>query len=121
MMVQAFEGLRNALCDMALLTIHVPEDAFLLQCDASGNGVGGVLSVVRDGQILPVSFFSRQLKAHQHNYSAMELEMLALVSSVEYFAMYLYGRSFVVETDHKSLLAIPTSNRLSKHLRGLWL
>ena len=118
-MNKAFESLKEAVCKTATLTIPESDDIFILQTDASG-GIG-VLSVIRDGIKHPTAFFSRQLKQYQKNYSATELEALALVDSVLQFEMYLYGRDYKVEVDHKALLALPSGNKLNKRLRGLWL
>jgi hypothetical protein len=41
-------------------------------------------------------------KADQ-TYSASESEMLALVWGTKYFRCYLYGKQFVVRTDHSAL------------------
>ena len=118
-MNKAFESLKGAVCKTATLTIPDSDDTFILQTDASGIGIGGVLSVIRDGN--PTAFFSRQLKQHQKYYSATELEALALVDSILHFEMYLYGRDFTVEVDHKLLIALPSGNKLNKRLHGLWL
>ena len=55
-----------------------------------------------------------RLKPAEKNYSAMELEALAMVASIEHFAHYLYGREFVVQTDHKALVKLLTSKCLNK-------
>ena len=60
-----------------------------------------VLSVVREDVLLPVGFFSWQLRGAQCGYSAQELEGLALLESVRHFS-YLYGREFCIITDHRS-------------------
>ena len=44
-----------------------------------------------------------------------------MVDSILHFELYLYGRPFTVEVDHKPLFALPTGNALNKCLRGLWL
>ena len=113
-----FESLKGEFA-IGALTIPESDDTFILQTDASG--IGGVLSVIRDGITHPTAFFSRQLQQHQKNYSATELEALALVDSILHFEMYLYDRDFTVEVDNKSLLALPTGNILNKRLRALWL
>ena len=120
-MNKAFEDLKQTVCLTASLTIPTREDVFLLQTDASGGGIGGVLNVVRDDVVVPTAFFSKQLKTHQRNYSATELEALAMVESILHFAMFLYSRSFTVEVDHQPLLVLPTGNKLNRRLRGLWL
>ena len=115
-MESAFNTLRDTLCDHTQLTIPSPEDCFLLATDASGKGIGAVLSVTRSGAHLPVAYFSRKLTGAEHNYAITELECLALVKAVEHFGHYLVGRHFVVTTDHKALEALQTSKRLTGRL-----
>ena len=57
----AFVSLKSSLCNHVCLCIPTPSDCFILETDASGTGIGGVLSVRRHGQILPVAFYSKQL------------------------------------------------------------
>ena len=60
-MESAFVELKDPLCQHTQLTIPSPEDAFILSTDASGQGVGAVLSIQRAGQTLPVAYFSQKL------------------------------------------------------------
>ena len=76
-------------------------DEFVLQTDASGYGIGAVLSVMRDGEELPIGYFSRKLSSPERRYAATELECLAVVRSVEHFAV---RRPF---TDHRARTSIP--------------
>lgn len=46
---------------------------------------------------------SRQINSAEQAYSASELEMLALVWATKYFRCYLYGKKFLVRTDHSAL------------------
>ena len=66
--------LKDVLCSLPSLTLPVPKNEFLLQTDASGVGLGAVLSVLRDGEELPVAFYSRKLQPRERRYSATELE-----------------------------------------------
>ncbi len=93
-------------------TLHLPllSDSFLLQTDASGTGLGAVLNVVRGGDELVIAFWSRRLLPRERNYSASELECLAIVDSIIHFAPYLRPVSFVVETDHKALSFLQSAN-----------
>ena len=47
------------------LTLPLPSDEFVLQTDASGVGLGAVLGVSRDGEELPVAFYSRKLQPRE--------------------------------------------------------
>ena len=103
---------------LCVLTIPSQEDVFVLHTDASGAGIGATLNVMRDGVEKPAAYFSRQLQGAQRNYSATELEGLAIFKSVHFFAHFLYGRHFQVITDHKALVALLKSRRLNKRLHG---
>ena len=105
-----FLYLQQHLCSMPLLTLPVSSDSFILQTDASGVGLGAVLSVRRGEEELPVAFHSRKLQPREQRYSASELECLAVVDAVNHFGCYLIPQSFVVETDHKALTYLMSAN-----------
>jgi len=65
------------------------------------------------------AFLSRQLRGAEQRYSATEMEALAMVSSIEHFSYYLYGREFTIYTDHKPLLQLLTSDHLNPRLKRL--
>ncbi len=115
-MLEAFHRLCNELCNHVCLYVPCVDDVFMLECDASSTGIGAVLSVVRDGEQLPVAFFSRQLHGAQARYSAQELEGLAVFEAVRHFAYFLYGRKFTVITDHKGLLNLRTGRQENRRL-----
>ena len=118
-MLDAFHSLRKSLCNFCVLNVPCSHDKFILHTDASGRGIGSVLNVFRDGEALPVAFYSRQLRGAETRYSATELEALAVVSSVQHFVHYLYGCNFVVMTDHRPLTALLTSKVLNRRLQGM--
>ena len=77
---------------------------FVLQTDASNVGIGSVLSQVDDsGEEHPVAYASRKLLPRETRYAAVEKECLAVVESIRSFRVYLEGRHFEVQTDHRSL------------------
>ncbi|MCP3681914.1 MAG: hypothetical protein GY861_04415, partial [bacterium] len=72
--------------------------------DASTSGIGCVLSHKdKEKKDHSVAYASKALNKHQINYSIIELELLAIIFGVEYFRPYLYGRKFVIQTDHAPL------------------
>ena len=116
--LKAFNHLKVSLCTMCILTIPSSEDEFCLHTDASAMGIGATLNVIRDNKELTVAFFSRQLHGAQVRYSATELEALAIIRSVFFFAHYLHGRQFVIITDHKALTSWMSSPRLNRRLQS---
>ena len=82
-----------------LLKCYEREKDLVLQCDASEGGLGAAL--LQDGR--PLAYGSRALTATEWNYAQKEKELLAIVFSTERFHQYTYGRSIIVESDHKPL------------------
>lgn len=72
---------------------------FVVECDASGKGVGVVL--MQQGK--PIAFHSQALKGKNLALSTYEKELLALVIAVKRWRAYLVGRPFTVKTDQQSL------------------
>ena len=81
------------------------EKPFLLEMDASKEGLGVVLSQKQsDGWYHPIAFGSRSLTLVKKNYHSSKLEFLALKWSVtEHFKEYLAYAPFVVRTDNNPL------------------
>ena len=100
----AFATAKNALQDDTLLVHYDSTRPLVLACDASPYGLGAVLSHVMDnGQERPVAYASRTLTAAEKNYSQLEKEALGVVFAVQKFHNYLYGRHFIIESDHRPL------------------
>ena len=78
---------------------------FLLETDASKEGLGVVLSQKQsDGRYHPVTFGSCSLTSSEKNYHSSKLEFRALKWSVmEHFKEYLMYSPFVVQTDNNPL------------------
>ena len=100
---EAFRNLKTALIGPCVLQIAVPTEAFLLQTDASGVGLGAVLSQGKNGEERPVAYASRKLLPRESHYAVIERECLAIVWAVKYFHVYLCGQQFTLQSDHKPL------------------
>ena len=90
----------------------------VLECDASGNGVGG--SLLQDGQ--PIVFVSQVLTDAQNRYSNIERELLAVVVVIK-ILHYMSGHHFSVHADHLPLVSLfeKCLNDTSPHLQCLLL
>ena len=75
-----------------------PEGKLILDTDASAVTIDGCLSQVQDGEERVLAYYSQTLSAAQ-----TKRELLAVVKAVKHFRMYLWGRSFLLRTDHASL------------------
>ncbi|UYV77623.1 hypothetical protein LAZ67_15001761 [Cordylochernes scorpioides] len=106
---QAFTTLKESLTSKPVLHLYQVGLPCRLYCDASTQGIAGILKQVHpDGQVHPVQYFSRALRAHERNYTVSELECLAIVESVDKFRIYLTGIKFTIYTDHQALQWLKT-------------
>ena len=70
----------------------------------SNRGVGAVLSQIdAEGDKHPVAYFSQKLLEREEKYSTIEKEYLATKLAIQTFQMYVLGKPFTIQTDHRSL------------------
>ena len=81
-----------------------PTRPYILNTDASAVGVGAVLSQVQNGEERVIAYYSKTLATAERNYCVTRRELLAVVKATKHFRPYLYGRQFLLRTDHASLL-----------------
>ena len=70
-----------------------------VQADASQTGLGACL--LQEGK--PIAYASKSLTDTETRYANIERELLAIVFACQQFNMYVLGRPFTVESDHKPL------------------
>ena len=99
----AFEGLKTVLCSEQVLAYPNFGSQFILATDASKVAVAAILSQVQDGVERPISYALRRLNSAWRNNSASEAEMLAVTWGIRHYRCYLYGKRFVLRTDHAAL------------------
>ena len=86
-----------------------------VKCDASHSGLGASLEQQKtEGEWVPIAFASRYLNIQEMKYSTNELELLAVVWSIDRFKHYSLGKEFVIATDHKALVSALDENRSNK-------
>lgn len=101
---EAFNDIKSCLITAPILSCPDFSKPFIISCDASGVGLGTVLSQqTEDGEVV-IAYGSRTLTRQEQNYSATERECLAVIWAIERFRPYVEGTKFTVITDHYSLL-----------------
>nr|GEU86532.1 putative reverse transcriptase domain-containing protein [Tanacetum cinerariifolium] len=110
---EAFQTLKNNLCDAPILSLPDEIEDFVVYSDASNQGLGCVL--MQRGKV--IAYASRQLKIHEKNYKTHDLELGDVVFALKNWRQYLYGTKSVIYTDHKSLQHIFDQKELNMRQR----
>ena len=109
---KAFQEVKDLLRSRRVLAHFNDQLPLVLECDASPYGLGAVLSHrMPDGTERPIGFASRTLTKAERNYSHLDKEALSIIFAVKKYHQYVYGRSFVIKTDHKPLIHILGESR----------
>lgn len=95
--------MKKALTESPIL---IPPDRnlpFVLDTDASDDGMGAVLSQVGADREKVVAYFSKTLNKAERRYCVARRELLAIARAISHFRYYLCGPPFTVRTDHSAL------------------
>ena len=99
---KAINTIKQLVTAPPVLKYYEPSKPLILQCDASDHGLGAAL--IQEGK--PVVFASRALTNAEKNYAQIEKELFAIVYGMERLHQFTYGRSVIIESDHKPLEVI---------------
>ena len=89
----AFNLLKTKLTTAPILAYPQHETPFILDTDASGVGLGAVLSQVQHGEEKVIAYAAKSLSKAERNYSTTRKELLAMIWGMEHFEPYLWGNS----------------------------
>lgn len=95
----AFLALKQAMTTTPILIMPNFNEAFTIETDASGDGIGVVLT--QQGK--PVAYMSRALGITKKSWSTYAKEMLAILEAIQLWRPYLLGKKFYIHTDQHSL------------------
>ena len=95
---KAMDEIKKLVTTVSIVAYYDPKKELVIQCDASGTGLGAVL---QDGK--PLGYASRALSATECEQAQIEKECLAIVFSLEHFHQYTFGRKTIIHSDHKPL------------------
>ena len=106
----AFDFLKQRLMEAPILKYPDFSKPFIIYTDASGTGLGAVLSQLNDeGKECVIAYASRSLNKAECNYGITDQECLAVVWAVKHFEQYLGLLPFKIVTDHSALKFLQTA------------
>ena len=117
----AAQALRTALAKATSLMLPDFDQQFTVTTDASAQGLGAILSQQQlGGSEHPICYISRRTTPPEANYSATDLECLAVKWALSKLRYYLIGRPFLLITDHSALLSILNRRSELTGMRARW-
>ncbi|XP_016732311.1 uncharacterized protein [Gossypium hirsutum] len=107
---KSFIKIKDCLTNAPLLALPDFSKTFEIECDASGLGIGAVLT--QDER--PVAYFSEKLNGAVLNYPVYDKEMYTLIRALETWQHYLWPKEFVIHSDHEALKHIKGQHKLNR-------
>jgi hypothetical protein len=98
----AFSALQHAITVAPVLALPDFTKPFILETDASGTGIGAILSQDKH----PIAYFSKKLNNSMQHKSAYVRELYAVTEAMAKFRHYILGHKFIIRTDQQSLKAL---------------
>ena len=106
---RAFLDVKKKMTQAPILRLPDFSKVFEVACDASGVGIGGVLSQ----ESHPIAFFSEKLNEAKLKYSTYDKELYAVVQALRYWRHYLLPHEFVLFSDHEALRFLSSQKKLN--------
>ncbi|KAJ9554084.1 hypothetical protein OSB04_018129 [Centaurea solstitialis] len=107
---RSFALIKEKLSTTPVLALPDFDKVFEVECDASGIGVGAVLSQEKR----PVAFFSEKLSEARQKWSTYDQEFYAVFRALKQWEHYLVQKEFVLFTDHQALKFINSQKSVNK-------
>lgn len=82
---KSFDNLKQALVEVLVLSYLSPASPYLLDTDACAEGLGAVLSQVKEGKEHLVAYHSAKFTRLKFNYCMTSKELLAVVKNLGVF------------------------------------
>jgi hypothetical protein len=106
----AFVHLKHTLTQTPVLMYPDFDKDFSISVDASGRGLGAVLSQLdKQNRECVIAYASRALSKEERKYGTTEREACGLVWSLEHFRPYIHGHHTDVYVDHQPLKWLMTA------------
>ena len=100
----AFQQLKTTISTALVLALPDFSIPFVVETNASGSGMGAVLTQAG----YPIAFFSKQFCPKLMGASTYVRELAAITAAVKKWRHYLLGHHFFILTDHKSFRELMT-------------
>lgn len=113
---KSFSTLKKALMSAPVLAFADFTKKFYISVDASFYAVGAYISNEPPPNDKPIEYFSKSLNDAQKNYSTTHKELLAIILAIERFQHYIWGKQFVLYTDHQALTYLFSQNKVGSRL-----
>ena len=100
----AFNKLKAMIVNSVALSIPDESLPYEIHCDSSGIGIGAALVQIVNGKRKVIQFASRPLTRAERNWSVTEMELMAIIWSLEHWSEYLRpDLKTTVYSDHRCL------------------
>lgn len=100
---KAFEEIQEVFFKIPFVQLPKWNEPFVLNTDASNSAISAILMQEYDGNLHPISYYSKALTPAQKRYPAIKQELFAIYQGVTAFKQYLYNNPFTILSDSKPL------------------
>ena len=117
-----FRKSKCVITDAPILKHFEPAEPIILQTDASGFAIAGILNQYYGLRTLrPVNFYSQKSSGAEKNYDIYDQKLLAITETMKQWRHYLEGANHevLIQCDHKNLEYFQTSKVLSQQ-QAIW-